>query len=380
MAEEDSERHAAVFKAELIAALSEIEQEVKIDWTQPDASVLLRCFAISACWSWDAMIRICGVPPDETQVSKDPGSWDGAIRKMNPWLWGRGGMNFDDLATLGINGSDLSSIILFAFIVMQCQRAQREIIRRLQDLPVGKQIVYQIDRFPNRRNVDFLSVIQPPPSITRKGKKRYLSDPAPNAFDSKEKEETRQSLNIEATQALYNRLSAAVKSKSVPVPFSPLVTTHPAPAAWEQAFPRIVQQEIKAQLTNLLPVLNGSMEKAPFKSFDLYRDVARSEQKWSILKGADQEANDIPLIIGSGSGLDILIDVIDFKSKLDALEKRSPTTTRRKVRPMIEMYIKTRSVKETVQKHRSDPKTLRKWLFELGLVPVKPVSTRRKGK
>jgi hypothetical protein len=80
-----------------------------------------------------------------------------------------------------------------------------------------------------------------------------------------------------------------------------------------------------------------------------------------------------------GSEPDELIDkMTGLSDQLDAIEKRSPKTTRPKVRPSIKMYIETGSIKKTAKKKGVDKKTLMNWIVKLDPAPVKPVSTRRK--
>jgi len=202
--------HAKVI-AELRKALLDADKKQKIDWMQFDDENLLKCFAILFCWRLDGMIRICGVSGDILGTDNNPESWTDVIQDVN-----RRRITLNDLAQLYFDGVDFPAVLILAYLEWQYRRAGREILNRVELRPVGKQIVFWADRFPNFREENLLRVLKPPKTILARGKKIKLSDPFRN-IPKDRKEMERQSLNFSAGWS-FTRACKAHSSGNVRCP------------------------------------------------------------------------------------------------------------------------------------------------------------------
>jgi hypothetical protein len=382
----------AIVVTELRDNLRDLDQKVPIDWTQFDDENLLKCLAILLCWSVDGMIRICGVSED-IQVTDDPDSWSDVIKDVNRR---RDIITLSDLAKLHSEGIEFQAVLLLGFFKMQFDRARREVFRRIELRPVGRQVVYWMERFPNFKEQDLLSAFKPPKAITARGKRTKLSDPFRD-IPSDRKEMERQSLNVATALEFYEALKTGLNHTSpVDVPFSPIANTYPAkPEIWEKAFPKLIQEQRDAHVAELLRILDGEMEKAPLQGFNAYRNAFRKALSWSAQKGeADASTNEERKAISKihhdeldrenldpehEKSIDRKRDINRAKDRLNAKLRGARASTRPKIVKAIEMYfLKNYSIKDAAKGAKIDEKTLRPYIIELRLSPVRAVSRKIK--
>jgi len=184
------------------------------------------------------------------------------------------------------------------------------------------------------------------------------------------------------------------------VPFLAIAETYPAPEAWEKVFPNLIQEQRAAHVAELLPILNGDMEKTPLQVFNAYRQAFREEVSWSAQKGetgavTEEEKEHISKIHYDALEpetrdpeheelLDLGKRVAEAKRilsmRISDLEKKSPRTTRPKIRKIAELYLETKSISEVAKESMTAKKTASKIVLELGLAPLKLVKPRKKAK
>jgi hypothetical protein len=376
------------------------EQNQKFtDWAKYDNRGILTTFAILCVWSWDAMIRIYGIS-EQAKLSADPESWEPIWREIEQRKHTK--LDLDELAKLYLGGIDRAAVLALGHLIIMIDAVQREIMRRVSSLRVGKQIIFWLDRFPEFRAEDFLKAIQPPRAIKLKsGKLIELSDPS-HEIGRKRKKMDQEALSTLATLEFYEALKAATSSPPFgSVPFSSVARAYPdVSPVWEQAFPRLIEKQIEANLTEILPILSGKMEKSRFAVFNRYRKAFREELSFSALKGEAGEAGNKSKRRKStlepvskihhdeleretlDPDLERVIDVKKARKilseRLEALFNRrnAHKSTRPKIRKAIDLYIETGSLKEAATE--IDEKTLRPFILELGLSSLRPVRTKRK--
>lgn len=374
----------------LLHATLELRKFMK--WVEYDDKSILTIFAILYVWSWDAIIRICGIA-DEIKVSDDPETWKPIWQDTERR---REKISLDDLTQFYIDGVDLKWILTFGVIQGMIQGIRGEVLKRVESLQVGKPTLFWLD-FPASGEEDFLKAIEPPRKIKLKsGKSIALSNPSLE-LGRKRKKIDHQGLNTLAVLDFYEALKATVNPGALePITHSPFAATYPnVSPVWKRIFHKVVSDQIDANLTELLPILSRQMEKAPLAGFNRRRQVHREERSFSALKGEvgkgdnDKQPKKSTLKAVSKIHHDALEpekfgpeheEYLDkrkrvkeaqkiLSERLEALfnQRNTYKSTRPRLRRAVDLYIETGSLRESTKE--VDEKTLRPFILELGLSP-----------
>ena len=289
---------------------------------------------------------------------------------------------------------DAAAVLALGHLKIMFDEVRNEIWRRLESLEVGKQVVLWLDRIPGLMWEDFLKTIEPPRFI-RVGKQIIQRDNVSKEENSEFRKLDEQGFNIEALANICKGLREKVESESwTDYPFSPVAKIYSnASPVWNKVFPQIMREQIQAHHKELLLILQGDLENARLLIFNKYRTTFRQEVAWEVLKGereqtkpaskvhhAEQERERLdPRIY---SDIDRSIDASRaakvFSERLKAKLKRAPIRKRSALLKAIYLYLETGSIRESAMESNLDEDTVRKYVIELNLAPIKPVRTRRK--
>src|SRR6266540_4128186 len=381
---------------------AKLELQKFANWLEFDNKSLLSIFVVVYVWSWDAMLRIRGLS-DQIKVSDDLESWKPICQEMEEQ---REKISLDHLTHACTAGVDITSILILGYLQIMIEEIRKEVWRRVEPLKVGKQFVLWLDGLSNFRVEDFLKVIEPPPAIKLKSGKLIMRSEPSQESTPEEKAIDHEGLKTQAALEFYQALKAAVRSAPFgSIPFSPVVAAYPnVSPVWERVFPKIVEKEIEANLTELLPILNRDMEKFPLKAFNAYRQRFRKELSFSALKGEAGDVNDDSPAPDSTLKATSKIhhgelererlspdieEALDkkrrikktaevFSQRFDKLLEKAYKPTRPKIRKAIGLILEDYSLKDSARKSGIDEKTLRHYVLELDLAPVKATRSNRK--
>jgi hypothetical protein len=372
--------------------------------TNWDSKSIVEMFVIMSVRSWDAMIRIYGISDRlQLQLSEDPKSWKIVCTQAEERRDQR--ITLDELAKLYRRGVKFSAVISLAHTKVLRDRITDEIRSRIDRLPVGKQVLFWLDRMPEFSDDDFQKAIQPPPKIKTRPKTVWLSDPFQNV-QPKDKKFEQQSLNTATTLDYYDRLQKAVSIQGfIDDPFSYVATLYPGPRHWDEVLPKIYKEQRQAGLEEFVPILDARMEDVRLEVFNAYRKTFREALSWSALKGEpigepddsseyQRKTRNATLEAVSkihhveldretlSSNLEPALDIKKakeiFSARLADLEKKTPRSTCAKIRPAIDVYLETGSIVKSSNESGLDKKTVRKYVIELNLAPVRPVRKPRR--
>ncbi|MCH8054574.1 MAG: hypothetical protein IH857_00265 [Deltaproteobacteria bacterium] len=247
-----------------------------------DSRSILTIFPIICCWGWDAMIRLSPIS-DDMEVSEDPASWELVCREANKRMEE---LTLESLAKAFLEGLDGPPVICLGQLAMMGRSVGKEIMKRIEPLKVGKQLLYALDRNPSFDYEEFIQSVKPPTRLVVQGKQIPLS-----RTEEKWKGRTKREIGLDeqATNLIfvfdyYQRLKEEIQSDSLMnIPIDPMATFLPAiNPLWQKAAPRIMCEQIQAWV-DLIPILERKMEWATFNE---YRNNYRNEIKFNVLLGS----------------------------------------------------------------------------------------------
>jgi len=373
------------------------------DLTRLSASELISMNRVTRFWCMDAIIRLHGVPhkPDWKLIFKEA---YGLAARLN--------VDFDFQSRLLLHSRDAESALDLIKYRLGWDATRVEILRRFEQLRFGNAFrrslkkndfdvgdlldvtesqirawlrAMKIKKEEMPRTIDLLKSLKLP--LKALPREHVLEDDRGEAL-----------LTI---HELYDELKNAVKTDSVPynalkeaiktgvldeIPTNPIIERRPLEnPRWERKLRRRMFRDIQKRLKKHLPILDGSMEKAPLKVIDAHRTRVRRELWWEGKITSWDELNDqehsgdddegFPpskleiesmKVVGSADPVE-RAHVINTKEKFDKLlelelKNVNPPRKRAQVREAIHLVVyEDKTVKEAANIKGVSEKTLQKY-------------------